>query len=251
MVFRQFLPTIHATNTVDRTHGKIGMKRRLMQSQRNDVFNLIKYYELNPLDFVWNEENSERSNDGRYKDLIDRIAYTGTDFYFLFDFKSGIHYSAYSPGADTLHQEEYPGSWREQSRVVGKWLSNLRREVNQSDLWSQFSEYRAALEDKLSPEVGNEPFTFRQFQDISNGVEQIKQYLRKNVSDPDHIKLIDEKLDYLIEAAKRQGRTDWVHTAIGVIFSLAISISLSPAQAKDVWNILKNSISGIIKFLGA
>jgi hypothetical protein len=61
--------------------------------------------------------------------------------------------------------------------------------------------------------------------------------------------LIGEKLDYLLAAAKRQGRKDWLHTSIGVIFTLATALAFSPEQAKTIWNILKVALSGIIQLL--
>ena len=85
---------------------------------------------------------------------------------------------------------------------------------------------------------------------IVRGIDLIKTYLIAEIKiDSDQKKETNERLDYLIEAAKRQGRKDWIHTAIGVIFTLAVSLSLSPEQAKSIWGLLKSTMSGIIKFL--
>jgi hypothetical protein len=60
---------------------------------------------------------------------------------------------------------------------------------------------------------------------------------------------INEKLDYLIDAAKRQGRKDWLHTCIGVFVGLAANLALQPDQANHMWHIIKSAISGIVHFL--
>ncbi len=43
------------------------------------------------------------------------------------------------------------------------------------------------------------------------------------------------KLNYLQSAVKRQGRTDWIYTAIGVLGSVLVAIGADPARAAEVW----------------
>jgi hypothetical protein len=222
----------------------------LLKYQKNEVFELIKESSLDPFNFFWNKTASSRSGDTLSSDIISKLEYKGSDFYFLFDFLRKAHYAEYSPGNDKLVDEYYPGAWKNQQYYVQQWLSFLKREIDQPDLWAQLSEYQFPREDQLSRDMGNEPFTAFQVDQIVRGIDLIKTYLIAEIKiDSDQKKETNERLDYLIEAAKRQGRKDWIHTAIGVIFTLAVSLSLSPEQAKSIWGLLKSTMSGIIKFL--
>ena len=61
------------------------------------------------------------------------------------------------------------------------------------------------------------------------------------------------QLKYLSESSKRQGRKDWFHTAIGVLFTIIIGLSLAPDQARELLrfatSVLKQIISGALKAL--
>ncbi len=64
-----------------------------------------------------------------------------------------------------------------------------------------------------------------------------------------HLKTIDQKLDYLTEAAERQGRKDWYHTAIGVLITFGSALGLDQTQDKKLWSLFKETISGVIRLL--
>ncbi len=92
----------------------------------------------------------------------------------------------------------------------------------------------------------------QQFEQIQTGITQIKQFLLTNTqasNDQKQIDLINLKMDYLINAAKRQGRIDWLHTCVGVIVTLSTSLALAPEQTKAIWAILKEALIGIVLLL--
>lgn len=222
-----------------------------LKSQQNEIFQMIQNKGFDPSKFELNEEKSQQSVDkGGLPDTISKINYSGTNFYFIFDFLREIHYSEFSPGKETLVEEQYPGSWKQQIGYVESWLTNLKKEIAEPDLWEQLSEYQIAQEDQLSPETENDPFSPDQVEQIISGINRIKAHLTNELQlDTEQENEANEKLDYLIDAAKRQGRKDWFHTAIGVIVTISVSLALSPEQANTIWGFLREAVTGIIKFL--
>ncbi len=221
-------------------------KQILLKSQKNEVFQLIKNAGLDPFNFAWQEETSKFDSS-----LVDCLKYQQTGFFFKFDYRERQkHFSTISPGKETLVQDLYPGSWPYQLNNVAEWLSYLKREIEEPDLWQEMSKYQISSAIPIGADTENTPFTVYQFEKIEKAIQQIRSYvIETSQLEQSHRDLVDEKLDYLIGAAKRQGRTDWVHTCIGIIVTIAVAVSLSPEQVNDIWSILKEAVSGIIKLL--
>lgn len=215
----------------------------LLQSQKNDVFRMIKGTEgLDPFNFQWLVTDSTFERELK----VSHLRYNGTHFFFKFDFLNGKHYSIFSPGKDQLVERQRPGDWGNQLSYFAYWLIYLKREINSPDLWGELAKYQLPPGEQIGKDIGNEPFTFQQVQQIADSLKKIAQYLETNLRlDAKQKALVNEKLDYLIEGSKRQGKRDWINQAIGVVFTIAVDLALDPEKAKTLWNILKTAISGI------
>ncbi len=223
----------------------------LLTSQRNEILELIKETKLDPFNFKWTEVLSKfTTDDSSVPVTVSQILYQGTSFYFTFDLNTRQHYTFYSPAEDKLHDSEFPGSWEGQLQYFRKWLHYLQREVGQPDMWEELAKYQLPPGAELTPNAGNEPFTLPQVEQIVSGINKVRESLMNEFGDGEEEQnLINEKLDYLIDAAKRQGRKDWFHTCIGVLFGLATALAMSPEQTKHLWSLLKNAITGVLRFL--
>jgi hypothetical protein len=226
-------------------------KYTLLRSQRNSVLDLVKGSELDPFNFSWLEAPSRYArNAAGVTEEVSRLCYNDTEFYFQFDFKNGMHYAIFSPGQDALFAEHYPGNWENQFNCVEKWLTYLKREIHQPDLWSELAKYQLPPGEQIGKEIENEPFTAQQVDQIAESLKKIREYLETEFHlDVQQRALVNEKLDYLMEASKRQGRKDWLHTSVGVIFTLATGLALAPEQTKALWGILKVALSGVVQLL--
>jgi len=54
------------------------------------------------------------------------------------------------------------------------------------------------------------------------------------------------QLNYLAEAASRMGRQDWIHTTIGVIFTIAVGVGLAADQARELFRFVGNTLSHLL-----
>ncbi|MFE1626239.1 hypothetical protein ACFLFF_05765 [Brevibacillus reuszeri] len=214
----------------------------LLQSQKNSLLEFIKSENLEPFNFVW-EKKLSKFGLGNYVPII---RYKNTEFYFMFDQESGKHYALFSPAEDSIRGEAYPGAWEGQVSRFKDWLKFLYREVTQTDLWAEIHKYQ--FSDMQFADVENEPFTVPQVEVLTTGVNGIRQYIGQNkLATEEQMVQINKKLDYLIDGTKRQGKKDWLHTCLGVIVSVSVSLALAPEQTEALWQILKNSISGMFQ----
>ena len=222
----------------------------LMRSQKNEVLELIKATTLDPYNFNWSTEHSTLSDESEMPLIVSKLSYNNSPFYFIFDLHKKKHYSFFSPGHDKLHDQQYPGNWDNQLYYVQKWLTYLEREVSQPDLWEELEKYRMSYDGKISSDSGNAPFTIPQFNQLVEGIENIRGYLLGEFKDSLKAEeMINQKLDYLVGASKRQGREDWFHTCIGVFVGIATALAMSPEQSKHIWSLLKDAVSGILRLL--
>ena len=219
-------------------------KYKLLKSQRNKVLQLIKSRGLDPFNFHWS--TTESANE--HEILVPLLDYEKGEYYFQFDTLNEKNYSAFSPGENGIDQTQFPGNWDHQLRNVATWLDCLKREIDEPDLWSDIEKYRIEEDQEALARIVNEPFTVNQADQIQLGILKMRSYLEEfTKSNESQALLVNEQLDYLAEAAKRQGKRDWLHTSIGVIMSISVSLALAPNQAKDLWNILKTTLGGILQ----
>ena len=218
----------------------------LLKSQKNEILNLIKEAGLDPFNFKWSVVPSSATNELR----VSQVHYVDSPFFYQFDIYNGEHYPSYSPGEVMIRTESYSGSWEHQKKHVRYWLSYLSRDVGQPDLWAEISRYQLPAESELGPDVSNEPFSTYQVEQILSGLNQVRAYIEEQgLASKQQKKSVNERLDYLADAAKRQGRRDWIYTLIGVIVTITTTLALAPEQANTLWNLIRNAISGIIQFL--
>jgi len=217
---------------------------RLLKSQRNQVLGIIKSLGMDPFNFNWNDTESMHSSDVK----VPLLEYGDGEFYFQFDLLNEKKYSAFSPGKNGIGETEYPGDWDHQLRDVAKWLGFLKKEIDQPDLWSEMEKYRIEEDREVLSHVINEPFSANQAEQIQIGLLKVRSYLEQfTKKNEEQTTFVNEQLDYLVDAAKRQGKRDWLHTSIGVIMTITTALALAPEEAKNIWELLKNTLGGILQ----
>lgn len=222
----------------------------LLKSQKNEILKIIekaKKAKLNPINFKWSVVSSSMTPELQ----VSRIDYVGSGYFFKFDFeKGGQRHVFCSPGEKRLIEEISWLSWADVKSSFREWLFYLSREIYQPDLWAEMSKYQLPPESEVVPDISNEPFTTYQVEKILSGLNQVRAYLEEQrLGSEEQKRFVKERLNYLADAAKRQGRKDWVYTCIGVLVTITTALALSPEQAKTLWYLIRDAMAGIILFL--
>jgi hypothetical protein len=145
--------------------------------------------------------------------------------------------------------EERTGlSWYRVEEQIGLWLSDVKWHVNTPDLWAELRRKRELLAAISDDAVENKPFTDGEQQQIAGQLQELKEYVGRTRSLPEpQMRLLDERLDYLVDAAKRVGRRDWLLMLAGVILTYVLAVELPPEAARDILDTL---LRGIARILG-
>lgn len=220
-------------------------RNTLLKAQKNDVLKVIKSTHLDPLKFKWVVTTSRCHEFTRVPKLI----YGEGKYFFIFDITDFTErYAVFSPGREHTESSKLAGTWKDQLICVNEWLMSLEREVNDPDLWSELEKYRITEDPGFTEGSTNDPFTVHEVEQIVLCLDTIKENLETHIKDNvQHREFVDKKLNYLADAAKRQGRRDWIHTSIGVIVTISIALALAPEQARNIWSILKTAFSEMLK----
>lgn len=225
---------------------EVKMERRLLlTTQRNSILALISKLELNPLDFDFLEVESNMVRGC----VVTKMVHVKTGYYFTFDFspkRNDERYIEYFPTTDGTKKTGYESQWPYLMTEVYDWLDTIKTEITTEDLWEYFLTGRKLFENESSYKLTNELFKHQEQEYISAELCKIKKQIIENYKLTGEAKrLTEERFDYLDESLKRLGHKDWIYTAIGVSFTIAMS--LPPETAKTIWTILLNFIS---RFLG-
>lgn len=216
----------------------------LLQSQKNAVFNAIRQHELNPSDFAWQRRPSAHRSEIR----VDAISYrpSAKKYYFEFGFSGLGRFAAFRPGWEVAVEVRRDiRSWDEHLRILNSWVSSLRREVEAPDLWATVSQEKALAE--AASGVANTPFTTEEQQYISQQLHEIKEYLfRTQDLSEQHREFVTRQLDYLKEAAKRQGRTDWLKMIVGTLLGIVMQTALTSEAARELFRFAGNALSQLL-----
>jgi hypothetical protein len=139
-------------------------------------------------------------------------------------------------------------SWYRVEQQIALWISEVKWDVNTPDPWAELQRKRELLAAISDDAVENTPFSDAEQQQIAEQLQDVKESVRRahSLSEP-QMRLLDERLDYLVDAAKRTGRRDWLLMLAGVMLSYVVAVELPPEAARDI---LDTFLRGIARILG-
>lgn len=207
-------------------------KHLILRTQANGIFEDIQKLGLNPSEFEWLETES-----GGGRRVISVLSHKPTGYYFAFELQEvGGHLAKMSPGQESPVEYDHTRSWANQYRRVGQWLASLKKEYEAPDLWGA-----VALEAKLAEAAAaegddNAPLTPEELDQVSGQLDEIRQYVisTHNLVE-EHAEFVNRRFDYLDDALKRMGRRDWLHTLIGVLFTVVTAVSMSAEETREIF----------------
>lgn len=215
---------------------------KLLRSQKNELFAVVQKKGLKPSEFEWVIINSICTTNLKTPKLV----HQPTEHYYIFDLKIEKHWTEYSPGGvDKWKVRRYPSSWDNQLKYFNTWLDLLKNEV-EPDLWEFISKENIFKE--ISDSANNDyPFNIEEQEYISTRLHEIERCLisTQNLSEK-HEEFVKARLNYLEEASKRQIRRDWMHTMIGVLFSIIVGIGMSSLAANELFKFASDSFQNIL-----
>jgi hypothetical protein len=221
----------------------------LLKSQANDVLRAIEYFGLDPAEFRWEWTSSRYVS----RQVVSKLTHLASGFYFVFDLSSGKnHVGIFSPAEDTPNAVQGSTGWQAHVAVVSSWLRNLKREMDAPDLWAAAPTPGSLLTAGVAPEIANTPFTAQEQTEISERLKDIEGRIADlQALTREQAKFVADQFDYLRGALRRQGKTDWIHTTVGVLVTAAFSIGLGGEQARNLFQYAGEILGKFVQFVRA
>lgn len=205
---------------------------KLLNSQKDQIFDLIEEQNLSPSQFEFNEEQVNVVSHTE-KTIL---SFKNSQYFFQFDYRNGGHYSIFSPGRSTITEEEFPRNWENQLFYFKEWLLNLLREINTPNKWERLRKEINEINSGFT--VGQEKFSFQEYEELIIKINQLKGSIKEIGLSRDQILGINNKLDFLVESAKTLSKFDWKSLFVGTIISITIQLGLTPENSKSLWNLI-------------
>lgn len=136
--------------------------------------------------------------------------------------------------------------------IFHEWLDHditeFIDEFKAIDLWAQMQSEHLLNPDPLS-NTNNVEFTQEERKHVLNSISTFKNLLISEYEpDEEQLEVIQERLDYLIEAVDRVGKTDWQGIAISAVLSISIALSLDTSRGNALFSLFKQSFVTAISF---
>jgi hypothetical protein len=205
---------------------------RLQKWKKNQIFEAIQTVGLDPKEF--------ELEDG---DLDVRIKHKWSESCCIVGGDAG-HYVGRCIVGDAPDWPFEKYSWEALIQRISSWLEEVKRDLDMPDLWAELQR-EAELFGANSDDVPeNTPFTPDEQKKIAARLQEVSEHARLTYSlSGAQMRVLDAKLDYLINAAGRLGRIDWRNAVVGAILSTIFTAALPPEFARDILLGLLRAIS--------
>ncbi len=210
---------------------------KLLNSQKNALFELVEESGLSPNLFTYQEPTENDSST--------YLRVKNSDYFFEFTSHENKHYSIYSPGDDTIEERRYPGSWNLQLTNVRKWITNLERELDSPNKWDLLEEeIKNSNFDDI--EYDNTKFTHEEFKLLESKINDLKIKIEKLDLIEEDLNTIHKKLDHLLKLSEKMNKNDWKNLFIGTLISITAQLTIDKETGATIFGLARETL---VKFL--
>jgi hypothetical protein len=216
--------------------------------QKNDVFDAIRDYGLDPREFVWLEQLTEvtQVGPGHEPYTVQVLAHAPTGYWFQFDVddRRGSLWAIYVPGPTGARTREKAVMWESAIEYVREWLQAVAADHAALDLWAELDRMKE-LPPVVSGREPNTPFTAHEQAEITAKLGELKEYLRathQRELGAEQLDALEARLDYLDGAASRMGRIDWRNSFVGALILVTLERVIPADVVQDVWAVAVHTL---------
>lgn len=210
---------------------------KLLRTQKNDIFTILEQEGLNPSEFKWDPLRSEEYIRLRHKQSgysIDFSYRKGQECYFI----------TYSPAEGVYEKSFHIATWDSVLTTAYEWASCLKEQIEAADLWAEMGKYTAYLSLPSTEDLPDEPISAVDAKEIEDRLWNFANEVEKRFNlVGDDLKFLRHQNAVLIDIAKRSSKKAFVYSVVGVVTSIAMSLAMSPEQAKALWQLLHDALS--------
>jgi hypothetical protein len=210
---------------------------QLQKWQKNQIFEAIQGVGLDPKDFDLDDGDAEV-----------RIKHKWSASYFIIGGNPGHYGGRYLVGdAPPWPYEVY--SWQTLMTRVSRWLEEVKHDLETPDLWAELQREAELLGDASNKATENAPFTLDEQEVIAGRLQEMAEYVGRTYSlSAEQMRVLNAKIDYLIDAAARLGRTDWRGVFFGVMLTFFLASAFPPESVSKFLLLVLRAIGHLSGF---
>lgn len=218
---------------------------------KNDIYNLIKKLDFSPEKFDLVVDNSV---DLQYPTTI--LEYKNSPFYFfirtsnenynLFDFQY-VQYGPAFPLSDFYPAKDFT-TFDVVENYIKSWLNyhvqQYIEDKDEPDLWQKLKENDKSLNIDEIDFDNKDNFSIIEQQQVKMALEELKLLINNEFKTTnEQQKLVEARLDYLIDATLRLNKFDWKSLVISTLISISVSLTLDTTKGKILFDLFKQVFS--------
>jgi hypothetical protein len=214
------------TNKSQSASGNIMAKSTplLPKWKSNQIFKAIQNAGLNPKEFDLEDADPKV-----------RLKHKWSKSYFIFGSDGAKYLGSYAAGDDPDWPYEVY-SWETLMKRISRWLEEVKRDLETPDLWGELQREAELLGIASDEAARNTPFTADEQKEIVGKLQELEEYVRITYSlSSEQMRILDAKINYLIDALGRLGRTDWRGVFVGTIVSYVLTVAIPPESARSIF----------------
>lgn len=204
----------------------------LQKSQKNAIITAIRAIDLDPREFIFDDSSTTEI----------KITHKRSSWSFIVTGGPG-HYIGRYTLAEGLDLPYEVHSWQSFLPRVENWLESLKRDLNTPDLWAELRREARWLGAGSTRIIENTPFTPEEQQDIARRLDKLGTDVTDAFSfSAAKMQILQEDLNYLVDASHRLGRKDWINIFIGVTVAFVLDATHAPEGARALARIFFQAI---------
>jgi hypothetical protein len=201
----------------------MGVSSQMRKWKSNRIVEAIKAVGLDPRQFDLQDDDGTISIKHRWSPSCFIIR------------PKGMHSAATSVVGDGGEWPISASSWETIYPRISGWLAEVKLDLETPDLWAELQQ-ETRLFGAISDDVtGNTPFTSDELNEIAARLQALAEHARHTYNlSAAQVRALDTKIDYLVNAARRLNRIDWLNACVGALLGYVLSASLPPEAARDM-----------------
>ena len=206
--------------------------------QKNEIFEAIQAVGLNPREF-------DLENDGAEV----RVRHKWSASCFTIGGGPGHYVCANIVGDAPTFGPLDAFSWQAVLPRIRRWLEDVKRDLETPDLWAELQRQAELFGASSEDVIENTPFNQGEQNVIAERLQELAEHASRTYSlTAAQMRVLEAKLDYLVNAARRLGRKDWLNVCAGVILGYILAASLPPEAAHNMFLGLLQAIGHLYGF---
>jgi len=221
-------------------------------TRRNELFSAIQEAGLDPRECEWKRPKTEKTRigDGGDPMWVDMLVHSPTKYWFKFDVdanRNGSLWAVYKPGPTGARSSEHDGTWPNVLGYFRAWVQSVKAEHEAPDLWAALSQEQTGLGGGQQ-KIENTPFSIVEQAEITRQLGELKQYTHATYQlTATQYERIDTTLDYLADAAGRQGRIDWRNNVVGALIGLVLTAAIPSEPVQQILQLTLTGLAGLFR----